>query len=46
MRQWLPPDIMALSVTVPMFQQLCSLDEKSFLYKPFLKNLQKSRMIQ
>jgi hypothetical protein len=46
MRQWLPPDIMALSVTVPMFQQLCSLDEKSFLYKPFLKNLQKSRMIK
>jgi len=46
MRQWLPPDIMALSVTVPMFQQLCSLDEKSFLYKPFLENLQKSRMIK
>jgi hypothetical protein len=43
MRQWLPPDILALSVTMPMFEQLCSLDEKSFLYKPFLKNLQKSR---
>jgi hypothetical protein len=43
MRQWLPPDILALSVTMPMFEQLCSLDEKSFLYKPFLKNLRKSR---
>jgi hypothetical protein len=43
MRQWLPPDILALCVTVPMFEQLCRLDEKSFLYKPFLKNLQKSR---
>ncbi|HVN70904.1 MAG TPA: DUF169 domain-containing protein [Desulfomonilia bacterium] len=43
MRQWLPPDILAFSVTVPMFEQLCSLEERSFLYKPFLKNLQKSR---
>jgi hypothetical protein len=43
MRQWLPPDILGFSVTVPMFEQLCSLDEKSFLNKPFLKNLQKSR---
>ncbi|MGD0210199.1 MAG: DUF169 domain-containing protein [Desulfomonilia bacterium] len=43
MRQWLPPDILGFSVTVPMFEQLCSLDEKSFLNKPFLKNLQRSR---
>jgi hypothetical protein len=43
MRQWLDPDTLAFSVTVPMFEQLCSLDEKSFLYKPFLKNLWKSR---
>jgi hypothetical protein len=43
MRQYLPPDILAFSVTVPMFEQLCALDERSFLYKPFLKNLQKAR---
>jgi hypothetical protein len=44
MRQYLPPDILAFTVTVPMFEQLCSLDEKSFLFKPFLKNLKKSRV--
>lgn len=43
MRQYLPPDILAFTVTVPMFEQLCSLDEKSFLFKPFLKNLRKAR---
>jgi hypothetical protein len=43
MRQYLPPDILAFTVTVPMFEQLCSLDEKSFLFKPFLRNLKKSR---
>ncbi|HQG31350.1 MAG TPA: DUF169 domain-containing protein [Deltaproteobacteria bacterium] len=43
MRQYLPPDILAFTVTVPMFEQLCSLDEKSFLFKPFIKNLKKSR---
>lgn len=46
MRQWLPPDILAFSVTVPMFEQLCDLDERSFLYKPFLKNLRKARGVQ
>ena len=43
MRQYLPPDMMALSVTKPMFEQLCGLDEKSFLYKPFWQNLRKAR---
>jgi hypothetical protein len=43
MRQYLPPDILAFTVTVPLYEQLCGLDEKSFLYKPFLKNLQKAR---
>jgi hypothetical protein len=43
MRQYLPADIMALSLTVPMYGQLCSLDEKSFLNKPFLERLRKSR---
>ena len=43
MRQYLPPDILAFTVTKPMFRQLCELDEASFLYKPFWKNLRKSR---
>jgi hypothetical protein len=43
MRQWLPPDTLAFTVTKPMFAQLCALDEKSFLYKPFLQRLQKAR---
>ncbi|NMD39239.1 MAG: DUF169 domain-containing protein [Deltaproteobacteria bacterium] len=43
MRQYLPPEILAFTVTVPMFEQLCGLDEKSFLHKPFLRKLQKTR---
>jgi len=43
MRQWLPPDALAFTVTIPMFAQLCELDEKSFLYKPFLRRLQDAR---
>lgn len=43
MRQYLPPDLLGLSVTKPMFEQLCALDEKSFLYKPFWQRLQKAR---
>ena len=43
MRQFLPPDIFAFTVTKPMFKQLCELDERSFLYKPFWKNLRKVR---
>jgi hypothetical protein len=43
MRQFLPPDVLAFTVTKPMFKQLCELDEKSFLYKPFWKNLMKAR---
>jgi hypothetical protein len=43
MRQHLPPDILAFTVTKPMFKQLCELDERSFLYKPFLQNLRKAR---
>lgn len=43
MRQHIPPDIMAFTVTKPMFEQLCDLGEESFLYKPFLKNLKKAR---
>jgi hypothetical protein len=43
MRQWLPPDKVAFTVTKPMFEQLCKLDERSFLFKPFLQRLQKAR---
>lgn len=43
MRQYLPTQILAFTVTKPMFEQLCSLDEKSFLFKPFLRNLKKAR---
>ena len=43
MRQYLPPDILALTVTKPMFKQLCELDENSFLYKTFWKSLRKAR---
>jgi hypothetical protein len=43
MRQYLSPGILSFTVTVPMFRQLCQLDENSFLYKPFLRNLKKSR---
>lgn len=43
MRQYLPPNIIAFTVTKPMFEQLCVLDERSFLYKAFWKNLQEAR---
>lgn len=43
MRKYLPPEIMAFTVTRPMFEQLCALDENSFLYKPFWRDLQKAR---
>jgi len=43
MRQYLPADILAFTVTKPMFQQLCGLDKHSYLYKPFWRDLQKAR---
>jgi len=43
MRQYLPPDTLAFTVTPPMFRQLCELDEKSFLHKPFWRNLRRAR---
>jgi hypothetical protein len=43
MRQYLPPDILAFTVTKPMFERLCNLDQKSFLYKPFWQRLKKAR---
>jgi len=43
MRQYLPPDLLTFAVTRSMFQQLCELDEKSFLNKPFLQRLRQAR---
>jgi hypothetical protein len=43
MRQHLPPDMLIFTVTPLMFKRLCELDERSFLYKPFLARLKKSR---
>ncbi len=43
MREHFPPDILAFSVNLPMYKQLCELDENSFLYKPFWKRLRKAR---
>jgi hypothetical protein len=46
MRQYLPRDILAFTVTKPMFERLCALDDQSFLHKPFLRNLKKARAEQ
>lgn len=43
MRQHIPPEILGFVVTQSMFKRLCNLDERSFLYKPFLQRLRKSR---
>lgn len=43
MRKYFPHDIMAFTVTKPMYEQLCSLDEKSFLSKPFWQKVVKAR---
>jgi hypothetical protein len=43
MRKFLPPDILAFTVTKSMYEKLCALDETSFLDKPFWKDLKKAR---
>ena len=43
MRQFLPPDILAFTVTKPLYKLLCSLDKTSFLDKSFWKDLKKAR---
>ena len=45
MRKYLPPDILAFTVTKRMFEQLCSLDEKSYLEKRFIRSLKNARGI-
>jgi hypothetical protein len=43
MRDCLPPDLLAFTVTVPMFERLCSIGPDSFLGKNFLERLRKAR---
>ena len=43
MRRYLDPDLMAFTVTKPMFEQLCGLDDRSFLHKRFWRNLMQVR---
>ncbi|MFZ0390082.1 MAG: DUF169 domain-containing protein [Calditrichia bacterium] len=43
MRQHLPPDILLFTVTKPMFEQLCALDESSFLQKHFWEEVKQAR---
>jgi Uncharacterised ArCR, COG2043 len=43
MRSFLPRDTLAFTVTKPMFEQLCRLDEKSFLHKSFWNNVKQAR---
>lgn len=43
MRKYLPSDTLAFTVTRPMYELFCTLDEKSFLGKPFWRELQKAR---
>lgn len=43
MRKYLPPNILAFTVTRPMYELLCTLDDRSFLGKPFWRELQKAR---
>lgn len=39
MREHLPPEVMALTVTRPMFEQLCRFGENSSLFRPFWSTL-------
>ncbi len=43
MRHYLPYDTLAFTVTKPMFEQLCDLDERSFLYKSFWNTVTETR---
>ena len=45
MRKYIPMDIIAFTVTKPMFNQLGSLGKESYLEKRFIKDLKKSRRL-
>jgi Uncharacterised ArCR, COG2043 len=42
-RKYIPENLLAFTVTKPLFEQLCSLGERSFLYKAFWKELKQRR---
>jgi len=42
-RKYIPENLLAFTVTRSMFENLCSLDERSFLFKSFWKELKKMR---
>ena len=44
MRQHVPADTLGLTMTRPMYERLCMLDENSFLSKPFWRQLCKARV--
>ncbi|HWQ08566.1 MAG TPA: DUF169 domain-containing protein, partial [Holophaga sp.] len=43
MRDQLPPDLLAFTATVPMYERICAIGEDSFLSKPFLRRLTRAR---
>ncbi len=43
MRDGLPPGLLAFTVTVPMYERLCTLGADSFLGKGFLARLRQAR---
>ena len=43
MRQYIDPDLIAFTVTKPMYEQICSIGDNSFLNNSFWQKLQKSR---
>ncbi len=43
MRSELPADVLAFTVTVPLFERLCALDDTSFLGKGFMRALRRAR---
>jgi len=43
MRRFLPPQLLAFTVTPPMLDRLRTLDDGSFLSRPFLSDLQDAR---
>lgn len=43
MRRYLPPDLLAFSATKPLFEELCRLDDRSFLGREWLGALRKAR---
>jgi hypothetical protein len=42
-RKYIPENLLAFTVTKPMFENLCKLDKRSFLFKSFWKELKKIR---